>query len=86
MNQILVVDDEPLNIEVMKALLETKGYQVDYAMSGKHCIDKITERLELVESNQAEMYKLILLDYSMPGMDGPVVAQAIRKLLRDSFC
>ena len=29
------------------------------------------ERIELVRAKQAEMYKIVLLDYSMPDLDGP---------------
>ena len=31
------------------------------------------------------MYSLILCDYSMPDMDGPATARAIRELLKDSL-
>ena len=31
-----------------------------------------------------EMYKLIFLDYSMQGMDGPEVAQKIRQMLDEA--
>jgi len=31
----------------------------------------IQERLELTYRGEASMYRLILLDYSMPEMDGP---------------
>ena len=37
--------------------------------------------MALVEKGKAEMYKLIILDYSMPEMDGPQVAIELRKML-----
>ena len=37
----------------------------------------------MVIAGEAEMYKLFLLDYSMPEMDGPQVAIEIRKILQE---
>jgi len=33
--EVLVVDDEPMNIEVMRAMLELKGVEIDCALNGK---------------------------------------------------
>ena len=43
-------------------------------MNGKQAIKAIQDRIEQVYRNQAPMYSLVLLDYSMPEMDGPQVA------------
>ena len=43
----------------------------DTALSGSIAIDLIRERLNQVMQGQAKMYKFILMDYSMPDMDGP---------------
>ena len=57
---ILVIDDSPVNIMVVKGLLKQTGINVDQALSGK-------EGIELCSKNR---YDLILLDHMMPGMDG----------------
>ena len=58
--KILVVDDNKMNIKVLKALLKQNKIQIDEAMSGKEC-------LALAEQNT---YDLIFLDCMMPEMDG----------------
>ncbi len=57
---ILVIDDSPVNIMVVKGLLKQTGINVEQALSGK-------EGIELCSKNK---YDLILLDHMMPGMDG----------------
>lgn len=67
--KILIVDDNPKNLQVLGNLLEKQQYNVEYALSGK-------EALEWVNSDQ---FDLILLDIMMPGMDGYEVCETIRK-------
>ena len=52
-------------------------------MSGAKALSLVKERIKKVEAGQAEMYKVLMLDYSMPEMDGPQVAKEIRKILAD---
>ena len=82
--QILVIDDEPLNVEVMRALLEDQGHLVDSANGGREGLKLVLDRSALVKAGLGEMYKLILLDYSMPDLDGPQVAKAIRAHFEDN--
>ena len=58
--RILVVDDTPMNLTVVKGLLKQTQVQIDTAESGK-------KALELVAINH---YDLIFLDHRMPEMDG----------------
>ncbi len=58
--KILMVDDSPVNILVVKGLLKQTGIVVDEAESGPACLDKC----------RTTKYDLILLDHMMPGMDG----------------
>eukprot|EP00354_Favella_ehrenbergii_P007860 CAMPEP_0170451622 /NCGR_PEP_ID=MMETSP0123-20130129/797_1 /TAXON_ID=182087 /ORGANISM="Favella ehrenbergii, Strain Fehren 1" /LENGTH=74 /DNA_ID=CAMNT_0010713365 /DNA_START=887 /DNA_END=1111 /DNA_ORIENTATION=+ len=69
--KILLIDDEPINIEVIKAMLEMHNYTSDIANSGRQALSLVKERHELFKQNLASMYSLVLLDYSMPDMDGP---------------
>lgn len=68
--QILIVDDNEDNLFSTRTLLETQGYRIDVASSGK-------EAIELTRSGKKN-YALILMDYDMPGLDG---AQAGREIL-----
>jgi signal transduction histidine kinase len=67
--KILVVDDNPKNVELLANLLYEKGYDVEYALTGPNA-------LTLVAS---EDFDLILLDIMMPGMDGFEVCKRIKK-------
>ena len=67
--KILIVDDNPKNLQVLGNLLEKNQYNVEYALSGN-------EALEWIKSEQ---FDLILLDIMMPGMDGYEVCRNIRK-------
>jgi DNA-binding response OmpR family regulator len=65
---ILVVDDEPLNVELLKAILEPKNYGVLTAANG-------TQALEILAREKVD---LVLLDVVMPGIDGYEVTRRIR--------
>ena len=66
---ILVVDNQPENIELLEAFLIPQGYKVIKAANGE-------QALELLSCNQID---LILLDVMMPGMDGFEVTRRIRQ-------
>jgi two-component system, NtrC family, sensor kinase len=57
---ILVVDDNPTNIQVLFNVLHESGYEVAVAKSGESALDRL----------QSYLPDLILLDVMMPGMDG----------------
>lgn len=66
---ILIVDDDPDIVELMKDILLMEGYEVSFAHSGEEGL----ERLKNVQPD------LILLDIMMPaGMDGWETLEAIR--------
>ena len=66
-------------------MLKSEGYSCELAMSGKSAIDIILNRFDLIYGGLAQMFKLILLDFSMPGMDGPEVARQIRSLCENNL-
>lgn len=66
---ILVVDDEPINLEVLDRQLRTAGYRVILADDGKAALDLCAARKPDV----------ILLDIMMPRMDGYELCQKIRE-------
>jgi DNA-binding response OmpR family regulator len=60
MTKILCIEDEPQMIDLIKLILETKGYEVLGAEGGQ-------QGLDLMRSEKPD---LILLDLMMPEMDG----------------
>lgn len=69
MPKILVVDDEPLFIELLEAYLVPQGYEIVKAANGKEALAKLA-------GNQID---LILLDVMMPGIDGFEVTRRVRQ-------
>ena len=66
---ILVVDDQPQNIELLEAYLVPQGYEIVKAANGEEALGKLS-------GNQID---LILLDVMMPGMDGFEVTRRVRQ-------
>jgi CheY-like chemotaxis protein len=66
---ILLVEDEPINREVVQALLESAGLRVDLAADG----------LEAVQCASEYRYDLILMDMQMPRLDGLQACGRIRQ-------
>lgn len=70
--KVLVVDDNPQSRVILSEVMRQYGCQVDLASSGE-------EALHLLLQNS---YKLVLLDWLMPGMDGWQTAEKIRALVQ----
>jgi len=66
--KILVVDDQPINVQLLKRKLEREGMQVTAAYSGQEALDSVRQ----------EKPDLILLDVMMPEMDGIQVCQRLQ--------
>lgn len=69
---ILVVDDEPKIVEVISALLESRGFRVFAAENGAKALEIFNQ----------ENISLVLLDLMLPGMTGEEVCAAIRRKSR----
>jgi response regulator RpfG family c-di-GMP phosphodiesterase len=65
---ILCVDDEPMNLSLLEAVLIPRGYEVVRAGNGK-------DALETLKCNRID---LVLLDVMMPGMNGFQVCRKIK--------
>jgi CheY-like chemotaxis protein len=69
MKTILIAEDNPTNRELLRELLETRGYTVAEAYDGN-------EALAMVEQAQPD---LLLMDIGMPVMDGFAVVRKLRE-------
>lgn len=67
--RILLVDDEPTNLRVLKQVLQAAKYRLSFARSGQ-------DALKLVEKEQVD---LILLDIMMPEMTGLEVCKRLKQ-------
>lgn len=69
---ILLVDDEPIIIDVARDMLEILGYRVIVAHNGRDAIDIYARR-----KNEIDM---VIQDMVMPEMNGADVFQALKKI------
>ncbi|MGB6529180.1 MAG: response regulator, partial [Candidatus Nitrosopolaris sp.] len=69
-SRILLVDDEPDIILVMKVVLNENGFKVD----------SYTDPSEALENFTSDLYDLVILDVRMPEMDGFYLYEKIKKL------
>jgi DNA-binding response OmpR family regulator len=68
---ILIVDDEPINIDTICAHLESDGFDLVTATDGQ-------QAMRLLESNPSR-YDVVILDRAMPGIDGMQVLGNIKE-------
>lgn len=67
--QILIVEDNPLNMELARDLLEAWGYSVREASTAQ----------EGIEAVRAKKPDLVLMDIQLPGMDGLTATRILRE-------
>ena len=70
MARILIVDDEPDAVELLREFLMGKNYEVSAAANGEEALRKV----------RAERPHMILLDVRMPGMNGLEVLRRVRQI------
>ena len=73
--KILVVDDTPMNLQVIKGLLKRTCMNIDTASSGTECLLKI----------EKGSYDMVFLDYRMPNMNGVETLEEIKKKFPDFY-
>lgn len=66
---VLIVDDEPVNIQIAAIMLQHHNIKAAYALSGVEALDRI----------QTTEFDLFLIDIMMPGMDGIELCRALKK-------
>ncbi len=67
--RVLVVDDEIAILDVLKAIIETKGYLVSTAESAEKALEMLSK----------DVFMVMFLDLKLPGMDGIELCRRIRK-------
>lgn len=71
--KILIADDEPINIEVVKNMIANEEYQIDIALNGEETVNKIKSA-----AKNGIFYDLLILDIMMPKKTGYEVCRELR--------
>jgi len=74
--RILMAEDHPLNAGIAAMILEGNGYTVDIAQDGAQAVDIFSEHEE-------GYYEAIIMDITMPVMDGYEATRIIREMPRE---
>ncbi len=72
--RVLLAEDNPVNVEVAKAMLESLGIEATCARNGQEALDAV----------RAGGFDAVLMDCQMPVMDGFAATAAIRRLEREA--
>ncbi|MGE3405992.1 MAG: SpoIIE family protein phosphatase [Pirellulales bacterium] len=68
--KMLIADDDPIHLRILQGMLERADYEVVTAADG-------LEAWQILEANDSPM--LAILDWMMPGLDGPAICQRLRQ-------
>jgi diguanylate cyclase (GGDEF)-like protein/PAS domain S-box-containing protein len=74
--RILVVDDEPVNVQLLEFLLKTSGYEQ---------VQSTVDPRQVAALHLQYRFDLIILDLQMPHMDGFQVMEALKPMERESW-
>src|SRR5471032_249781 len=69
--KILIVDDQPANVQLLEMMLKQAGY---------HCVTSTMDPTKVCALHAEHKYDLILLDLQMPQMDGLTVLAKLNQM------
>jgi len=78
--KVLIIHDDEMTIKMIQQVMANSSHSLDSAEDANQGIKMITKRVNLTRSG-VKMYKLIILDNSMPNVDGPVLIGIIKTLV-----
>ncbi len=71
--QILIVDDDPVALQLLRFTLRKQGHDVWEAHDG-------ADALEMLSAPRPQPIQVVISDWEMPGMDGPELCKHVRRM------
>ena len=81
-SKVLLVDDEPYNIFILKKYLDKANLKADTALNGKAAINSLLKRKEACTI--CGKYRIVFMDINMPIMNGIEAMKEIRRLIENN--
>ncbi|KAI4598251.1 Light-sensor Protein kinase [Pestalotiopsis sp. 9143b] len=75
---VLIAEDDPVNMKILKKRLEKAGHEIFHAMNGEDCAAVYSER--------PQEFDVVLMDMQMPIVDGLTSTKLIRAFERSDKC
>lgn len=83
-NDILLVDDDEFILKTSKNILKKFKLEADFAENGQECLNKIKDKIKKNCNCSKNKYKIVLMDITMPVMDGIEAAKNIQKMINEN--
>ncbi len=77
--KVLIVDDSVFNVLALKGAFEQLQFSCDASNGGEDAVQVIKDQV----NSGRPVYKLIMMDYSMPDINGPEASKRIREFLTE---
>ena len=78
--KILIAEDDKDIASVYQKILSSRGHQVICTHDGFECLDQFKKEVSTKKGNLLPPFDIVIIDYSMPEMDGAKLAKEIKSI------
>jgi diguanylate cyclase (GGDEF)-like protein len=81
--KVLIAEDDILSSKVIEEYLEKWGYESTVTHNGKQAWEAFKNNIENLRTHENKSFRIAILDWEMPGMNGIELCKKIRQISRD---